>query len=147
MKNKLQKAMKMAFALFMAAVMICNTTNSAQAAGYVKSFTKTVTLKGGTQCLILLETKAKSNITVTISTTSKPKNLNIQATVPSALNTPNFTELTTKKKGSVKVQVDQGTPSVYVTNYGMGKAKVTIKVSAPSKVLKFKSKEISENIG
>jgi len=147
MKNKLQKAMKIAFALCMAAVMVCSAVTNAQAAGYVKSFTKTASIKGGQQCLIRLECKEAAGMTVTISTTAKKKDLNIQAVVPGATSSPSFTELKAKKKkNSVTVDVDQGNQSIYVTNYATGNVKVKIKVSASGKVLKFVKKETIKEI-
>lgn len=148
MKTNYKKLMRMALALCMAAVMFCGVVAEAQAAGYQKSFTKTATIKGGQACVLWMDVQEDAGVTVTVSTTSKNKNLNIQAIVAGVRDgEPYYTNLDSKhKKGSFTVTVPKGTHQLYVTNYGIGKEKVKIKVSAKGKVIKFTKKQTIKEI-
>ena len=144
MKTNYNILMKMVLMFSMAVIMFCSVVTDAQAAGFKKSFTKTATLKGGEACVLTMKVKKDTKVKVTISTTSKGKNRNIQALIAGAYDgDPYFTNLDSKhKKGSFSVGVTKGTSTVWVTNYGMSKAKVKIKVSAKGKALKFVKKKI-----
>ena len=147
MKEKYKKIMRIALAFCMTAVMLWGAVADAQAAGYQKAFTKTVTIKGG-QCMMTLDLKEDTKMTVKVSTGSKNKNLNIQAIVAGVYDgDPYYVNLDSKhKKGSFSVSVPQGTQHLYVTNYSTGKVKVKIKVSVDGKVLKYIKKEMIEDV-
>lgn len=152
MKRDYKKLMQMALALCLAAVMVCSVVTEAQAAGFTKSFTQTATIKGGQQCMMTVELKKDAKVTVTVSSTSKNKNLNIQASFAGAYDgNPYFVNLTSKKKkASFTVNLEKGTTGLkqlYVSNYGSGKEKVKIKVSAKSAVLKYVKKEMITDVG
>lgn len=149
MKKDYKKLMRTALALCMAVVMFCGVVVEAQAAGFAKSFTKTVTMKGG-QCVMTMKVSKETKVTVTVSTTSKNKNLNIQATIAGSTirdGDPYFVNLDSKKKKqSFTVNVTKGTHQLYITNYSMDKVKVKAKVSAKAKALKFTKKEMRDDI-
>lgn len=149
MKENYKKLMRMALALCLAVVMLCGATTDAHAAGSKKSFTKTATLKGGQQCLLTMKLKKRYKVKMTISTTSKKKDLNIQAVAPRSQSASSYTSLNSKKrKNSVTVDLPKGTNILYITNYGMSKAKVKIKLSAKGKVLRFvRTKTTTGDIG
>ena len=147
MKNNVKKAMKMAVALCMVAVMLLGTPTNALAAGYTKSYTKTFNLKNGRELWILMNNKKPAKITVTVDATSG-KAMNVIATVPNAKEVKNNLVLQGKKKmkGTIKATVGKSA-SLYVTNYGYGNVKVKVKISAGSKIIKIKKKKITNNIG
>lgn len=150
MKRNYKKLMRMALALCIAAMMFCSVGINAQAAGFKKSFTKTVTLKGGQQCVMRMNVKSDTKVKVTISTTKKRKNMNIQALIAGEYDgDPYHTNLDSKhKKGSFAVNVGKGTKNLWITNYGVGKIKVKVKVSGKGKVIKFtKKKTYSGDVG
>lgn len=78
MKRNTKKIMGAALALCMTALTLCVGLTEAQAASYAKSFTKTVNITGGLLQLTM-DAKKDTTITVSVSTTSKDKNLTLQA--------------------------------------------------------------------
>ena len=148
MKKRYKKIVRMVFVLCMAAVMFWSAVTDAQAVSYKRSFTKNVTIKGG-PCMITMDVKKDTKMTVSVSTTSKNKNLDILAIVAGVLDgDPYYINLDSKhKKGSFSVNVTKGTHYLYVANNATGKVKVKIKVSVNGKVLKYVKKEMFEDIG
>ena len=125
----------MAIALFMAAIMLCSTVTNAQAAGFKKSFKKTVTIKGGKACQITLETKRATSVTVNVSLT-KGKNtfvvINLNEQQSEMFQVPN---------GQLTVELEKGKYQLLVSNQAQKKVKAKVSVSADKAVLKYKSQK------
>lgn len=148
MKENMKKVMKIAFALCMVAVLLFESAAEVQAASYAKSFTKTVNITGA---LLELKMNVKKDaaITVKVSTTSKEKNLTLQAKMwkedmdmaIANLNSDN-------KSGKFKLKVKKGVNTLYIENFTGKNVKVKITVSTKDgKVIKYKSKQISDETG
>lgn len=141
MKKMLHKVMGMALALCMAAVMFCGSAIEAQAAGK-KSFTKNVTVEGG-QCVIEMEVSKNTVVTVNISSSSKKKDLKVQAIIAGVYEGfpeggPHFVNLDSKnKKDSFTVKLNKGRHQLYISNYTINPTKVKVKVSARAKALSY----------
>lgn len=148
MKRNIKKIMAAALAFCMVTAMLCTGPAEVQAASYAKSFTKTVNITGG---LLQLTMNAKKNttITVSVSTTSKDKNLMLQAKMWKDDGSMAVVNLDSKNKsGKFKVKVKKGVNTLYVENLSSGSVKVKIKVTAKSgKVIKYMSKEIMTEAG
>lgn len=147
MKNNMKKVMRMAFAFCMAAVMLCSGLAKVQAAGYTKSFTKTINITGGLLELTM-DVKEDTTVTVTVSTSNKSKGLYIQPKMYDIDGKMSFVQLDkANRKGTFKVGAPKGTSTLYVENLTGKSVKVKIKVSAKAKVLKYKNKQIIEDVG
>lgn len=146
MQTRLQKLMRMAFALCMAAVMFFSVVADVQAASYKKSFTKTVTVEAWKECILTVNSKKDAKVTMTVSTTSKKKDLKIQASQSGKGG--GVVDLSpSKKKAKTVLKLKKGDNVIYVSNIASGKVKVKIKFSSKAKVLKFKKKEVVEDVG
>lgn len=148
MKRNTKKIMGAALALCMTALMLCVGLTEAQAASYAKSFTKTVNITGGLLQLTM-DAKKDTTITVSVSTTSKDKNLTLQAKMWKDDGDMAVVNLDSKhKSGKFKVNVKKGVNTLYIENLTGKSVKVKIKVTAKSgKVIKYMSKEIMDDVG
>lgn len=146
----------MALALCMAAVMLCGGLADVQAAGYKKSFTKNINIKGSL-LQMTIDTKEAANVTVTISTNNKSKNLQLNAKMWEAdrMEQTGVKFKKGDKKKSFKIYLTEGKNILYIENFttnaktgGPESVKVKIKVSTKDgKVLKYGGKEIMEDVG
>lgn len=148
MKKNMKKIMGVVLTLCMTAVMLCGGLAEVQAASYAKSFTKTVNITGG---LLELRMNAKkaATITVSVSTDSKEKNLTLQAKMWDDDGRMAVVNLDSKhKSGKFNVGVKKGENTLYIENLTGKNVKVKTKVSTKDgKVIKYKSKEIMEDVG
>lgn len=148
MKKSIKKIMGVALAFCMTAVMLCGGLAEVQAASYAKSFTKTANITGG---LLQLTMNAKKNttITVSVSTTSKDKNLYLQAKMYKKDGDMAISYLDSENKsGKFKVNIKKGVNTLYIENLTGKSVKVKIKVTAKSgKVIKYKGMELIEEAG
>lgn len=150
MRNKFKKVTAAVLVLCMVLSAFYTSPVRAEAAGFKKAFTKTVTVEGG-QCIIEMDLKKKTPVTVTISTASKSKDLNLQAIIAGAYNrdgTPDFVNLDSKhKKGSFTIKsLPKGKYQLYISNYRLQKEKVKVKVSVNGKVLKYVGQEYYDDM-
>lgn len=156
MKKQIKKVVGMALALCMAVVTLCGGVAEVKAAGYKKSFTKTINITGGL-LQMTIDTKEDCNVTVTISTKNKSKNLKLNAKMWNADRTDQTGVEFKKgdKKKTFKIYLKKGSNVLYIENftydpktYEPKSVKVKIKVSTKDgKVLKYGGKEIMEDVG
>lgn len=150
MRNKMKTILSVAvtFCLAMTALLGCAT--NVQAAAYKKTITKTVTIKRGKQCVLMMESKldADKTVKVKVNVVGKSKANNIQVNMPDNYGSGGF--IKGKKKSlsfSTKNDVEKGIHSLYVSNYGSGKVKVKITVTSKTANLKLKSCKIQSAEG
>lgn len=148
--------MGLAFAFCMAAVMLCGGLAEVKAAGYKKSFTKNINITGGL-LQMTIDTKEDANVTVTISTKNKSKNLQLNAKMwkEDRMEQAGVNFKRGDKKKSFKIYLKKGTNILYIENFTANpktgepeSVKVKIKVSTKDgKVLKYGGKEIMDDVG
>lgn len=148
MKKNMKKIMGVVLTLCLTAVMLCGGLAEVQAASYAKSFTKTVNITGGLLEL-KMDAKKAATLTVSVSTDSKEKNLTLQAKMwADDMSMPCVNLDSKHKSGKFQVSVKKGVNTLYIENLTGKNVKVKIKVSTKDgKVIKYKSKEIMEDVG
>lgn len=112
-----------------------------QAASYKKKITKTVTIKRGKQCVLMMQTKMKNDKSVKVKVTAsgKAKGMKVQAVMPGNYIKSDGYLKNKKVTLTPYYGMGKGIQSIYVSNYGSGKVKVKITVTSKYKNLKYKS--------
>lgn len=143
MKQKMKRILSVALVLCLAVnvFVFCNIPETAQAAAYKKTITKTFKLKGYEAKALKFKTNANASLTVTakIKNASNPALYNcVTMFCEGEMFSAYFTD---PKKLSKKTDFEKGTHNLIITSAGQGQDTVTLTIEIKTKksALKFMS--------
>ncbi len=142
MKQKIKRILNVALVLCLAAnvFVFCNIPETAQAAAYKKTITKTVKLKGAEAKELKFKTKNNASLTLT----AKVKNASdseqyryVTMFCEGTGHTAYF--INPKKLSNTKIECTKGTQNLIITSAGVGTVTLTIEIKSKKSALKFVS--------
>lgn len=145
MGKRIKQAICIMLAICFSMTVFLGNANQVQAASkYSKSFSKTITLKGGEQCQIMFDVKKKARVTAKVSANKSGKTDRTEVVLTGGERTSVGNVIDRKHKTvSVKDSLGKGRHTLWITNVGTSKIKYKVKVSAKSAVVRYRSKKIT----